>query len=96
MKHYESVKLRGPSKEKCLCITVTLGTFESKVFTHYNCCWELLWKQSSLLIHYVCCRGPLESKVLYTLQLQWGARSKCLACLPLNTPLYIALTMIWY
>jgi len=24
-------------KEKCLWITVTLGPFESKVFTHYSC-----------------------------------------------------------
>jgi len=23
-------------KEKCLCITVTLGPFESKIFIHYN------------------------------------------------------------
>ena len=39
MKHQKSVKLGGPLKEKCLCITVTLVPFESKVFTHYNCRW---------------------------------------------------------
>jgi len=26
-------------KEKRLCITVSLGPFESKVFIHYDCCW---------------------------------------------------------
>ena len=40
--------------------------------------------------------GPFESKVLYTLQLQRRAGGKCLACLPLNTPMYMALTMILY
>jgi len=39
MKHYKSMTLGGPLKEKCFCFTVTLGTFENKVFTHYNCCW---------------------------------------------------------
>jgi len=35
------VKLGDPLKEKCLYITVTLGPFEIKVFTHCNCCWGL-------------------------------------------------------
>ena len=48
------MKLGVPLKQKCLCITVTLSPFESKVFTHYNCCWVPLWKQSSLLTHYSC------------------------------------------
>jgi len=39
MKHYKLVKLESTSKEKCLYITVTLGPFESKAFTHYNCCF---------------------------------------------------------
>jgi len=39
MKHYKSVKLGCPFEEKCLCITVTSGPFESQVFTHCNCCW---------------------------------------------------------
>ena len=39
-----------PLKEKCLCITVTLGPFEIQVYTHYNCCLWRFWKQSSLLI----------------------------------------------
>ena len=39
MKHWKSVKLGDPLKEKCLYITVNLGPIESKVFTHCNCCW---------------------------------------------------------
>jgi len=34
------MKLGGTLKEKCLCITVTLGPLQSKVFTHYNCRWS--------------------------------------------------------
>jgi len=55
------VKLGGPLKEKC--ITVILGPFESKVFSHYNCCWGPFSKQSSPLIHCSCCWAPFESKV---------------------------------
>ena len=88
-----------------------MGPFERKVLIHYSFFGPLwkqriyklqlllgpLWKQSSLLIHYSCCWAPLfESKVLFTLQLQRGLRGKCLACLPLNTPLHIILTMILY
>ena len=52
------MKLGGPLKQKC--ITVSLGPFESKVFTHYNCCWGPLWMQSSLLIQYIAVAvGPL-------------------------------------
>jgi len=40
--------------------------------------------------------GPPESKVLYTLQLQRGARAKRISCLPLNTPLYIIMKMTLY
>jgi len=47
------VYLGGPLKEKCLGIRNTLGLFENKEFTHYNCCWRPLWKRSSLLIHNV-------------------------------------------
>jgi len=62
MKHQKSVKLGGPFKEKCLCITVTLSLFESKVFTHYSCWWGPLWKQCSLLIHYSRCWAPLKAR----------------------------------
>jgi len=45
-------------KEKCLCITVIWAPLESKVFTHYNCCWGPFWKQISLLTHCSCCWPP--------------------------------------
>jgi len=74
-----------------------LGPFESKVFTHYNCCWGPF--ESKVAYAYITVAvGPFwnQRTVLYTLQLQRGTRGKCLACLPLQTPLYITLTMILY
>jgi len=62
MKHWKSVKLGDHLKEKHLYITVNLGPFESKVFTHCNCCWEPLRKQSNLLIRYSCCWAPLKAR----------------------------------
>ena len=38
----EISEVGGPLKEKCSYITVTLGPFESKVLTHYSCCWGAL------------------------------------------------------
>jgi len=32
------VKLGAHLKEKCLCISVTLHSFESKLFAYYSCC----------------------------------------------------------
>jgi len=46
---YETVEISevgSALKEKCLYITVILSPFESKTFTHYNCCWRSLWKRS--------------------------------------------------
>jgi len=74
------MKLGGLLKEKCLRITVTLGPFKGKIFTHYNCYWGTLWMQSTIQL----LLGPFESKVLHILQLQRGARGKCLVCLLLN------------
>jgi len=54
------VNLGGPLKEKY--ITVSLGLFESKVFTRYNCCWGPFWKQSSPLTHCNCCWAPLKAR----------------------------------
>jgi len=63
MKHEKLVKLRGPLKERC--ITVILGPFESKIFSHYNCCWGPLWKQSIPLTHCSCYWSQFESKEGY-------------------------------
>jgi len=76
------VKLGGPLKEKCT--TDTLGPFESKVFTHYNCCWGPF--ESKVAHLYIAVGvGPLwkQGWLLYTLHLQRGTRGRCLACLPL-------------
>ena len=70
----------GALWKKGLCISVTLGPFETKVFTHYNCCWGSLSKQSilhitvafgdlfesvvSLLTYYICYFGPLKAECL--------------------------------
>jgi len=79
MKHWKSVKLEDPLKEKCLYITVNLGPTESKEFTHCNCCWGSFeskvaylhvtvavgshWKQGTLHIT-VSIGGHFESRVL--------------------------------
>jgi len=66
--------LGGPLKEKCLCITVTLGPFQSKVFTHYSCCWGPLWKQSSLLRYYSCCWALWKQGTLHITVAKGGPR----------------------
>jgi len=65
------VKVGGLLKEKC--ITVTLGPFESKIFTHYNCCWGPFESQAAHLYIAVAV-GPLgkQGRLLYVLQLQRG------------------------
>jgi len=67
------VKLGDPLKEKCLCITVTLGLFElSKVFALSNCCWGPIESKVAYYTLQLLLR-PFESKVLHTLQLLLGA-----------------------
>jgi len=103
MKHWKSVKLGDPLKEKCLYITVNLGSFESKVFTHCNCCWGPFESKVAYLYVTVAIGRPLKAEywIMMWSEIPWGGsekgdRGKCLACLPLNTPLYITLTMIVY
>jgi len=69
-------------KEKCLCIAVTLGPFESKVFTHYNCCWGSLWKQSSLLKHCSCCWAPLKTRHFTHYSCKGGPDTSALLAFP--------------
>jgi len=82
-------KLRSPNlKDEALEISEVRGPSERKAHNSY---FGPLWKQGVYTLQVLL--DPFESKV-YTSQLQRGARGKCLACLPLDTPLYITLTMI--
>jgi len=54
------VKVGEFFKEKCN--TVSLCPIESKAFTHYNCRWGPLSKQSTPLIHCNCCWAPLKAR----------------------------------
>jgi len=86
-------KLRSPKlKYEALEISEVRGPFERKVHYRY---FGPLWKQGiytlqleSKVAHlYIVVAVGLfwkQGRLLYTLQLQRGARGKCLVCLPLN------------
>ena len=96
MKHQKSVKLGGPLKEKCLRITITLGPFGSKVqYLHITTVVGGPFESKVAHIHCSCCWAPLNARWTTShITFAKGGLGKCLACLPLNTPLYITLTMI--
>jgi len=67
--------LYGPLwKQVTYTLKSLLGPFESKVLTHYNCCWQHLWKQG--ILQYSCCWGAVWKQGTYTLQLLFGASLK--------------------
>jgi len=76
------VAIGAPLKARYLHITIAAGgRYESKVLTHYNCCWGLFESmefyiiiavgdafESKMLTHYSCCWGPLRKYSTCTLQ----------------------------
>ena len=71
---YEALEISevgGPFERK-VYITVTLGPFESKVFTHCNCYWRPLWNKSRLRIHYSCCWALLKARYFAHYGSYWG------------------------
>ena len=65
------IAVRGLFESKRYYITVTVGVpFESKVRTHYNCCWGPLWKYVADILKLFL--GTLWKQSTYTLQFFWG------------------------
>jgi len=62
MKHQKSVKLGDSLKEKCLCITVTLGPFESRSLHITTAVGAPL--KARYFVHYSCKGGPEASASL--------------------------------
>jgi len=48
------IAVGGPFERKDFYITVTVGSpCESKVLTHYSCCWGPLWKKSTYTLQFL-------------------------------------------
>ena len=89
------MKFGGPLKEKCLCVTVTLGSFESKVFTHYTAVGGPFESKVAYLCITVAV-GPLWKQGTLHITVAKGGPRQVPRFFPLNTPLYITLTMVLY
>ena len=64
----EISEIRWSFEKQWLCITVTLGPFESKVFTHYNCYWGPFESNVLYFTRYSCKGGPRQVPCLPSLK----------------------------
>jgi len=82
---YIKVAVGGPCESKVQYLNITIAVehpFESKVLSHYNCCWRPLCKHSSLLTHFTFFKAPsikFISRVLTHFSGCWGRLWKQIA-----------------